>query len=320
MSLPLNLICHHGGGCADPNIMGSILTGTDIWMEALDEAVGGTVGCVISGALVTAAALLACTRSLQLTCAMVLGVVAVLICFVGYLTQRGYVMGVVEAIATAIFIGFACDYAVHCAQVQCAHHGHEDDHHRSESPVVHSNTEPVRVEVVDKQAGSSLARALCHAGPSLYSAALTTLSAAAPLLFTRIVIFRQLGEFLVVCTVFSFFIALTFIAPLIDASVSCQAHCQGRWQDCRPASLSSQNRAPPSGSAGDGASPRGSPRWACEARLQRTTGSDGCSVEVTAPNGRPGFTRRTPESGAAPGIVELSAVLYSPRELTVMIV
>ena len=44
------------------------------------------------------------------------GVFAVLVCFVGYLEQRGYGLGIVEAIATTIFIGFACDYCVHVAQ------------------------------------------------------------------------------------------------------------------------------------------------------------------------------------------------------------
>ena len=42
----------------------------------------------------------------------VAGVFAVLIYFVGYLVQRGYRLGIVEVIATTIFIGFACDYCV----------------------------------------------------------------------------------------------------------------------------------------------------------------------------------------------------------------
>ena len=46
------------------------------------------------------------------------GVFAVLVCFVGYLAQRGYGLGIVEAIATTIFIGFACDYCCHVAQVR----------------------------------------------------------------------------------------------------------------------------------------------------------------------------------------------------------
>ena len=41
-----------------------------------------------------------------------------LVCFVGYLAQRGYGLGIVEAIATTIFIGFACDYCCHVAQVR----------------------------------------------------------------------------------------------------------------------------------------------------------------------------------------------------------
>ena len=46
------------------------------------------------------------------------GVFAVLACFVGYLEQRGYGLGIVEAIATTIFIGFACDYCCHVAQAR----------------------------------------------------------------------------------------------------------------------------------------------------------------------------------------------------------
>ena len=155
-------------------------------MEAIDEAVGGTAGCVISGALLTMATLLLFTGSPSLAATTIGGVVVVLVCFVGYLSQRGFQLGVIEAIATTIFIGFACDYCVHVCQV-----------HRSSS--------------------GSLAHTLCHAGPSLYSAALTTAGAAAPLLACRIVIFRQLGEFIVVCTAISLGVALSLIAPAMDA-------------------------------------------------------------------------------------------------------
>ncbi len=80
-----------------------------IWMEAIDEAVSGTMGCIISGAVLTAATLLFFTGSVGLTAATLTGVFAVLVCFIGYLVERGYDLGVIEAIATTIFIGFACD-------------------------------------------------------------------------------------------------------------------------------------------------------------------------------------------------------------------
>ena len=86
-------------------------------MEALDEAVGGTAGCLASGALLTAATLLLFTGSLTLALTTVAGVVVVLTCFLGYLAERGYSLGVIEAIATTIFIGLACDYCVHVLQV-----------------------------------------------------------------------------------------------------------------------------------------------------------------------------------------------------------
>jgi len=160
-----------------------------VWMEALDEAVSGTAGCVISGALLTAATLLFCTASVSLTLSTLAGVLAVLVCFVGYLVERGYELGVVEAIATTIFIGFACDYCVHVAQVQRSSHG-------------------------------SFARVLEHAGPSLYGAALTTAASAAPLMLCEVVLFQQMGEFIVVCTAISLLVALTLIAPVVHICTS----------------------------------------------------------------------------------------------------
>ncbi|KOO27414.1 hypothetical protein Ctob_009964 [Chrysochromulina tobinii] len=107
---------------------GSILRGWQtssayVMMEAFDEVVSGTAGCVISGALLTAATLLILTGSLSLTISTLVGVVVVLICFIGYLVERGYELGVIEAIATTIFIGFACDYCVHIGQVYRTSHG-----------------------------------------------------------------------------------------------------------------------------------------------------------------------------------------------------
>ena len=181
----------HGHNAAAES-MGSSLRGWQssqawIWMEALDEAVGGTAGCLASGALLTAATLLLFTGSLTLALTTVAGVVVVLTCFLGYLAERGYSLGVIEAIATTIFIGLACDYCVHVLQV-----------HRSGT--------------------GELTHTLAHAGPSLFSSALTTAGAAAPLLFCRIAPFRTLGEFIVACTVLSLAVALTLIAPLISLS------------------------------------------------------------------------------------------------------
>ena len=155
-----------------------------IWMEAIGEAISGTAGCVISGAILTAATLLLLTGSVGLTLATLAGVISVLICFVGYLVEREYELGVIEAIATTIFIGFACDYCVHVAQI-----------HRSSD--------------------CSFRRTLEHAGPSLYGAALTTTASAAPLLACQIVLFKQMGEFICVCTVFSLLVAITLIAPIV---------------------------------------------------------------------------------------------------------
>ena len=187
--------------------MGSPLRGWQssqawIWMEALDEAVGGTAGCLISGALLTAATLLLFTGSLTLALTTVAGVLVVLTCFLGYLAERGYSLGVIEAIATTIFIGLACDYCVHVLQV-----------HRSGS--------------------GELTHTLMHAGPSLFSSALTTAGAAAPLLFCRIAPFRTLGEFIVACTVFSLAVALTLIAPVVSLCGQC-GRCGRRTGSGKP--------------------------------------------------------------------------------------
>ena len=169
---------------------GSILRGWQtssayVMMEAFDEVVSGTAGCVISGALLTAATLLILTGSLSLTLSTLLGVVVVLICFIGYLVERGYELGVIEAIATTIFIGFACDYCVHIGQVYRTSHG-------------------------------NFTRMLEHCGPSLWGAALTTAGAAAPLMLCQIILFQQMGEFICVCTGLSLVVAITFIAPLVE--------------------------------------------------------------------------------------------------------
>ena len=132
------------------------------------------------------------------------GVFAVLICFVGYLVQRGYRLGIVEAIATTIFIGFACDYCVHIAQVHSAQRGGGGGGRGAER----------------------LTRTLVHAGPSLYGAALTTVGAALPLLFCFVVVFRQMGEFISVCTCFSFAVALTLIAPAVCVAADVAAACR----------------------------------------------------------------------------------------------
>ncbi|KAL3930526.1 MAG: hypothetical protein SGPRY_001503, partial [Prymnesium sp.] len=156
-----------------------------VWMEAIDEAVGGTAGCIASGALLTFSTLLLFTGSPSLALTTIGGVGVILICFVGYLTQRGYSLGVIEAVATTIFIGLACDYCVHVCQT-----------HRS--------------------GDASLLHTLSHSGPSLYSAALTTASSATPLLLCRIVIFKQMGEFIIACTIISLAVAITLVAPAID--------------------------------------------------------------------------------------------------------
>ena len=154
-----------------------------------------------------------------------------LVCFVGYLAQRGYGLGIVEAIATTIFIGFACDYCVHISQVHA-------------SVAVRDGGGPRGVE--------RLVRTLTHAGPSLYGAALTTVGAALPLLFCNVVVFRQMGEFIAVCTCFSFAVALLLIAPAIcvvtDSAGGCRrppGAADSRGSDACSSNERRESRCPP---------------------------------------------------------------------------
>ena len=241
-------------GSLEPSLEGWQASSAWIWMEALEEAVIGTASCIISGALLTMATLLLFTCSIRLASATILGVLVVLVSFVGYLSARGYTFGVVEAIATTIFIGFACDYCVHVLsvaktisshdssanQVISVNSGHQHhgsiEHHKSRQPQrdIPSAEDSLRDNATaDDFRLSLLAATLGHAAPSLYGAALTTAMSAAPLLLCRVLLFRQMGEFIVVCTGISLLCALTLIAPLAHMS---QVH----------ASLSHPPRARPS--------------------------------------------------------------------------
>ena len=96
----------HGGGSAALAVGWPTSQGF-AWMEALHEAVYGTIANLLSGALLTGATLLLLTGSLSLALATMASVCAVLIAFAGYLVRRGYLVGIVEAISISIFIGFA---------------------------------------------------------------------------------------------------------------------------------------------------------------------------------------------------------------------
>ena len=60
---------------------------------------------------------------------------------------------------------------------------------------------------------------LTRAGPSLFGAALTTIAAAAPLLFCRVLLFRQMGEFILACTILSLLVAMTLLVPLLHTDL-----------------------------------------------------------------------------------------------------
>lgn len=156
------------------------------WMEVVDEAISSTIATTISSALLTASVLLLLTQSLVVTLTTVGGVLVVLILLTAYFVKAGRALGIIEAIATTLFIGLACDYCVHVLLA-----------YRSE-----------------KQA--TLASTLRHAGPALYGAALTTAGSAVPLLFAQVLPFRRFAEYIIVCTVLTLAVALFLIAPLVS--------------------------------------------------------------------------------------------------------
>ena len=96
----------------------------------------------------------------------------------------------------------------------------------------HPPTFSISLPQVHRSGGGSLRHTLSLAGPSLCGAALTTAGAAAPLLFCRIVPFRELGELIIVCTAISLAVALSLFAPLL--SLSAPPRCCRRVSDSPP--------------------------------------------------------------------------------------
>ena len=156
-------------------------------------AVWGTTACLLSGALLTIATLLLLTNSLTIALTTIASVGIVLIAFLGYMVQRGYSLGVIEATSVTIFVGLACDYCVHVIQV-----------HRMLL---------VQYEQHPCSSKTMLRHTLCHSAPSLYGAALTTASACLPLLGCSLLAFVRMGEFISVCMALSLAVATTLLAP-----------------------------------------------------------------------------------------------------------
>jgi len=173
-----------------------------VWMEGLEQAVSGTAACLLSGALFTVATLILLTNSLTIALATIASVAAVLVCFLGYLVQRGYRLGVGEAISVTIFVGLACDYCVHVMQV-----------HRV-------------VRHAPRGAEDQLRHILCHAAPSLYGAALTTVGSCLPLLGCSLLAFQEMGEFITVCTVTSLAVATTLLSPGLCIAEECHGRAR----------------------------------------------------------------------------------------------
>ena len=174
----------------------------------------GTASCLLSGVLLVLALVLL-TGRVTIAFVTFVGLAAVLNIFFAYLTVRDYTFGMIESIAITIFIGFACDYCVHIAQTHIC----------------------TIAEIGSLDAVHKIKRTLGHAGPALFSSALTTAGSALPLLFCNIFVFRQMGEFIAVCcrpsvrgknthshiylsslqicTTSSFVVTLTLLVPLL---------------------------------------------------------------------------------------------------------
>ena len=109
-----------------------------------------------------------------------------------------------EAASSAIFIGFACDYCAHVCAVAAESLRTTDAATADESSC----------------AASAMALTLSRAGPSLFGAAVTTAAAAVPLLLCRVSLFRQMGEFILICTALSMSVALTLVVPLMHTNAA----------------------------------------------------------------------------------------------------
>ena len=172
-----------------------------VWMEVLDESISGTTGVLISGVLLTMATLVLFFGDVRLAL-LTMGCVAILIViFVGYLASRSYEFGPAEAVAVSIFLGFACDYCVHVAQV----------HHQA-SMRLKGELSCASAAV---RSGRALTTTIAHTGPALFGAAITTVGSCVPLIACEIQILARLGEYITVCTIFSLGVALTMLAPLL---------------------------------------------------------------------------------------------------------
>ena len=180
-----------------------------------------------------------------------------------YMSLR-YALGVVEAIATTIFIGIACDYCVHVCSVAANVQGTGGRGYRVQGTGVHVCSVAANVRAhghrprecmgestrngedpASSAAAAAMAQLLGHAGPSLYGAALTTVAAAAPLLVCDVLIFRQMGEFIMVVTVLSLLISLSLVAPWLHILQTCShRHSRVRLRWIRHSPTPRQPMAP----------------------------------------------------------------------------
>lgn len=196
------LLAHEEANAYGSGLRGWVTCDAFVWMEATEEAVDGTGATLANAACFTLACLLVLTGSLSVACGTVAGVLVILLCFLGYVASRGLPFGPVEAVALTVFIGFACDYCVHIAQL-----------HHLWRPLL-----PLR-------GGEAVfSRILTHAGPSLYGAALTTVGACVPLLWCQVIVFVEFGELILVCALISLAVALTLLAPALSLAEDLRLH------------------------------------------------------------------------------------------------
>ena len=172
-----------------------------VWMEFLDETIKGTAGVLISSVLLTMGVLMILLGSIWLSVLTMACVVLVVVLFMGYLVLRHYTFGPAEAVCVSIFVGFACDYCVHVAQVY-------------EICSIQSKRQ-ISTAIVT---ADTLFETLRHTGPPLVGAAMTTVASCLPLIASEITILAKVGEYIVVCTTFSILLAVTMLAPLLCAA------------------------------------------------------------------------------------------------------
>eukprot|EP00931_Biecheleriopsis_adriatica_P067030 TRINITY_DN41239_c0_g1_i1.p1 TRINITY_DN41239_c0_g1~~TRINITY_DN41239_c0_g1_i1.p1 ORF type:complete len:244 (-),score=44.89 TRINITY_DN41239_c0_g1_i1:124-786(-) len=120
----------------------------------------------------------------------------------------GYDLGVAEAIAGVIVIGYSVDYTVHLSHMysEASNHGHSSRVSRAEF-------------------------ALCNMGSTIFAGAGTTMSAGAVMFLCYVTFFNKMAVLICATIFYSMFFALGFFAGMLFIAGP-EGHCGDLWHLC----------------------------------------------------------------------------------------